>query len=55
MEAPSGKLTLRQQRIALRMLDEVARGERLFVGFRLTKAGALHEVASETFIERESK
>lgn len=55
MSTPLGKLTLRQERIALRLLAELARGERPFVGFRVTKSGALHEVASETFIEREAK
>ena len=48
-------LTLRQERAALQMLAELARGDRQFVGFRLTKSGALHEVTTETFIEHQGK
>ena len=54
MKTPPVNLTPRQERIALRFLAELARGERPFVGFRVTKNGALHEVASGTFIEREA-
>ena len=53
-DTSSNKLSLRQERIALRMLEEMAQGKRPFVGFRLTKSGALHEVTTETFVERES-
>ena len=55
MSTSPDKLTLRQERAALQMLAELARGERAFVGFRVTKSGALHEVASGTFIDRQRK